>query len=49
MRFDLIVLDGEDMRPHPWETRRATLAGVLPKTLPYSWTEQERLIGPSAQ
>jgi bifunctional non-homologous end joining protein LigD len=27
--FDLIALDGEDMRPHPWETRRATLAGLL--------------------
>jgi bifunctional non-homologous end joining protein LigD len=29
--FDLISLDGEDMRPHPWETRRATLAGLLRK------------------
>jgi hypothetical protein len=29
--FDLIALDGEDMRPHPWETRRATLAGLLRK------------------
>jgi bifunctional non-homologous end joining protein LigD len=29
--FDLIALDGEDMHPHPWETRRATLAGLLRK------------------
>jgi bifunctional non-homologous end joining protein LigD len=29
--FDLLALDGEDMRPHPWETRRATLAGLLRK------------------
>jgi bifunctional non-homologous end joining protein LigD len=29
--FDLIALDGEDMRPHPWETRRATLTGLLRK------------------
>jgi bifunctional non-homologous end joining protein LigD len=29
--FDLIALDGEDMRPHPWETRHATLAGLLRK------------------
>jgi bifunctional non-homologous end joining protein LigD len=29
--FDLLALDGEDMRPHPWETRRATLVGLLRK------------------
>jgi bifunctional non-homologous end joining protein LigD len=29
--FDLLALDGEDMRPHPWQTRRATLAGLLRK------------------
>jgi bifunctional non-homologous end joining protein LigD len=29
--FDLLALDGEDMRPHPWATRRATLAGLLRK------------------
>jgi bifunctional non-homologous end joining protein LigD len=29
--FDLIALDGEDMRPHPWEIRRATLTGLLRK------------------
>jgi bifunctional non-homologous end joining protein LigD len=29
--FDVLALDGEDMRPHPWETRRATLAGLLRK------------------
>jgi len=29
--FDLIELDGEDLRRHPWEIRRATLTGLLRK------------------
>ena len=32
--FDLLELDGEDLRPHPWDTRRATLAGLLRKVGP---------------
>jgi bifunctional non-homologous end joining protein LigD len=32
--FDLLELDGEDLRPHPWQIRRATLAGLLGKTRP---------------
>jgi ATP-dependent DNA ligase len=27
--FDLLHLDGEDLRRHPWEIRRATLTGLL--------------------
>jgi bifunctional non-homologous end joining protein LigD len=27
--FDLLELDGQDMRREPWETRRATLASLL--------------------
>jgi bifunctional non-homologous end joining protein LigD len=27
--FDLLALDGEDLRRHPWEIRRATLTGLL--------------------
>jgi bifunctional non-homologous end joining protein LigD len=34
LAFDLLELDGEDVRPHPWETRRATLAGLLRKPGP---------------
>ena len=26
--FDLLALDGEDLRRHPWEIRRATLTGL---------------------
>jgi hypothetical protein len=29
--FDLLELDGQDLRREPWETRRATLAGLLRK------------------
>jgi bifunctional non-homologous end joining protein LigD len=29
--FDLLSLDGEDLRRHPWEIRRATLTGLLRK------------------
>ena len=32
--FDLLELNGEDLRPHPWDTRRATLAGLLRKAGP---------------
>jgi bifunctional non-homologous end joining protein LigD len=32
--FDLLELDGEDLRPHPWEIRRATLSGLLRKARP---------------
>jgi bifunctional non-homologous end joining protein LigD len=32
--FDLLELDGEDLRPHPWEIRRATLTAVLRKAHP---------------
>src|SRR5690349_10031713 len=32
--FDLLALDGEDLRAHPWEIRRATLTGLLPKAGP---------------
>jgi bifunctional non-homologous end joining protein LigD len=32
--FDLLELGGEDLRPHPWETRRATVAGLLGKASP---------------
>jgi bifunctional non-homologous end joining protein LigD len=32
--FDLLSLDGEDLRRHPWEIRRATLTGLLHKTGP---------------
>jgi bifunctional non-homologous end joining protein LigD len=32
--FDLLELNGEDLRPHPWDTRRATLAGLLRKVGP---------------
>ena len=32
--FDLLELDGEDLRRHPWEMRRATLAGLLCKASP---------------
>jgi ATP-dependent DNA ligase len=32
--FDLLRLDGEDLRRHPWEIRRATLTGLLRKTHP---------------
>lgn len=32
--FDLLALDGEDMRAHPWEIRRATLTGLLRKARP---------------
>jgi bifunctional non-homologous end joining protein LigD len=30
--FDLMQLDGTDLRREPWETRRATLASLLRKT-----------------
>jgi ATP dependent DNA ligase-like protein len=29
--FDLLTLDGEDLRRHPWQIRRATLTGLLRK------------------
>ena len=29
--FDLLELDGQDLRREPWETRRATLASLLRK------------------
>jgi bifunctional non-homologous end joining protein LigD len=29
--FDLLTIDGEDLRGHPWETRRATLTRLLRK------------------
>jgi len=29
--FDLIELDGDNLRPHPWEIRRATLTRLLRK------------------
>jgi bifunctional non-homologous end joining protein LigD len=32
--FDLLELDGEDLRGHPWEVRRATLTGLLRKAGP---------------
>jgi bifunctional non-homologous end joining protein LigD len=32
--FDLLELDGKDLRSHPWETRRAALAGLLRKAGP---------------
>jgi bifunctional non-homologous end joining protein LigD len=32
--FDLLALDGEDLRRHPWEIRRATLTGLLRKANP---------------
>jgi bifunctional non-homologous end joining protein LigD len=32
--FDLLELDGEDLRAHPWGIRRATLAKLLQKTEP---------------
>ena len=32
--FDLLALDGEDLRRHPWETRRATLAALLRRAGP---------------
>ena len=32
--FYLLELDGEDLRRHPWEIRRATLTGLLHKTGP---------------
>ena len=32
--FDLLALDGEDLRRHPWEIRRATLTGLLRKVPP---------------
>jgi bifunctional non-homologous end joining protein LigD len=27
--FDLLEVDGEDLQRHPWDTRRATLTGLL--------------------
>jgi bifunctional non-homologous end joining protein LigD len=33
-RFDLVELDGEGLRRHPWEIRRATLTGLLRKAHP---------------
>jgi bifunctional non-homologous end joining protein LigD len=32
--FDLLALDGEDLRREPWEIRRATLTGLLRKAGP---------------
>jgi bifunctional non-homologous end joining protein LigD len=32
--FDLLELDGEELRRHPWEIRRATLTGLLRKAGP---------------
>jgi bifunctional non-homologous end joining protein LigD len=32
--FDLLHLDGDDLREHPWEIRRATLSGLLRKAHP---------------
>ena len=32
--FDLLELDSEDLRAHPWEIRRATLTGLLRKAGP---------------
>jgi bifunctional non-homologous end joining protein LigD len=32
--FDLLALDGDDLRRHPWEIRRATLTGLLRKAGP---------------
>jgi bifunctional non-homologous end joining protein LigD len=32
--FDLLALDGEDLRSYPWEIRRATLTGLLRKAGP---------------
>jgi bifunctional non-homologous end joining protein LigD len=31
--FDLLELDGQDLRREPWETRRATLASLLRKSI----------------
>jgi bifunctional non-homologous end joining protein LigD len=32
--FDLLALDGEDLRRHPWEIRRATLTRLMRKACP---------------
>jgi bifunctional non-homologous end joining protein LigD len=32
--FDLLALDGEDLRRHPWEIRRAALTRLLRKARP---------------
>jgi bifunctional non-homologous end joining protein LigD len=32
--FDLLALDGDDLRRHPWEVRRATLTALLRKVRP---------------
>ena len=32
--FDVLALDGEDLRRHPWEIRRATLTRLLRKAIP---------------
>ena len=32
--FDLLELDGQDLRPEPLETRKATLASLLRRSLP---------------
>jgi bifunctional non-homologous end joining protein LigD len=32
--FDLLELDGEDLRQHPWEIRRATLTKLMRKAVP---------------
>jgi hypothetical protein len=35
--FDLLELDGLDMRREPIETRKATLASLLRKCKPWGW------------
>src|ERR1700751_519875 len=32
--FDLLAIDGEDLRRNPWEIRRATLTGLVRKAGP---------------
>ena len=32
--FDLLALNGQDLRRHPWELRRATLTGLLRRASP---------------
>jgi bifunctional non-homologous end joining protein LigD len=42
--FDLLELDGQDLRREPWETRRATLASLL-RTVPRAIRFSEHING----
>ncbi|PLK25338.1 ATP-dependent DNA ligase [Porphyrobacter sp. TH134] len=41
--YDVLLLDGQDWREHPWKSRRATLEGLMPR-LPASHFDLSQLV-----